>query len=541
MSRGYREESEDDDRFRIRLKKERKSSGSGTRSPSFFQVVQGVCRAGKPTGGRALSNGKGAHRNQKGKGTFTRNAARNFQRVVVKTRVVKNCFGAKGVRALKLHVSYLTRPGVGLEGPERGRSYDENGPLEKRELDLWVEKIAKDRHHFRFIVSPEKGRELELTGYTKELVRAMEKDLGTSLDYVAVNHYNTDNPHVHLIVRGRNDRGANLVLGRDYIASGVRNRAREIATSRLGRRTELEIQDGLVAEIKLERFTGIDRELILSQERSPAREVDLRAPPGRENSIAAFHRSVKKQRVKELERLGLAQEKEPGIWRLDGEAERVLRELGLQNDIIKTMHKSLGREGDRELVIFDPTDPMQRELKGEVLDRGVADELSDRGYLVVSGSDHRIYYVGLSRFAEVEGREALPGSLVRISASRHELELTDLDGEILGLSRQGGGIYRDGVELETRGAGRLSPGCDLDSTAEMRMKRLKVLERNGLAEELSKGNWRVPDDLPDRMRELALKKGLSREVRVILEAPSRARELAQTPEKRLQPERDLTR
>ncbi len=541
MSRGYQEESEEDDRFRIRLKRQRKSSGSGAPSASFFHVVQRVCRAGKTIGGRALFGGKGSHRNQKGKGTFTRNPAKNFQRVVVKTRVVKNSSGSKGMRALKLHVSYLTRPGVGLEGPERGRCYDENGPLEKKELGLWEEKIAKDRHHFRFIVSPEKGRELDLSDYTKELVRAMEKDLGTSLDYVAVNHYNTDNPHVHLIVRGRNDRGENLVLGRDYIASGVRNRAREIATSRLGRRTELEIQDGLVAEIKLERFTGIDRELVLLQERSPAREIDLRVPPGRENSIATFHRSVKKQRVKELERLGLAQEKAPGIWRLDGETERVMRELGLQNDIIKTMHKSLGREGDRELVIFDPTDPLQRELQGKVLDRGLADELSDRSYLVVSGSDHRTYYVGLSRFSEVEGREALPGSLVRISVPRHELELTELDREILGISRQGGGIYRDGVDLETRGAGHLPPGLDLDSTAVMRRKRLKVLERNGLAEELSEGSWRVPDDLPDRMRDLALKKGLSREVRVVLEAPARAQELVPTLEKRLQPERDLTR
>jgi type IV secretory pathway VirD2 relaxase len=32
-------------------------------------------------------------------------------------------------------------------------------------------------------------------------MRQMEADLGTKLDWVAVNHYNTGHPHVHVIVR----------------------------------------------------------------------------------------------------------------------------------------------------------------------------------------------------------------------------------------------------------------------------------------------------------------------------------------------------
>ena len=277
----------------------------------------------------------------------------------------------KSLKALKLHLGYLTRPGVEREGPECSRCYNENGELTKQELGLWAEEISRDRHHFRFIISPEKAHELELSAYTVELVQGMEKDLGTRLDFVAVNHYNTDNPHVHLIVRGKNELGQNLVIGRDYIASEVRNRARELATSTLGRRSELEIQDGLTAEIKLQRFTGIDRELLYLQGRNPERNLDLRAPSGHENSIAEFHRSVRKQRLRELERLGLAREVGPGIWSLSEETKRVLRELGIQRDIIKTMHKSLAREADRELVIFDPNDPRQQEIRGRVVDRGI--------------------------------------------------------------------------------------------------------------------------------------------------------------------------
>ncbi len=40
----------------------------------------------------------------------------------------------------------------------------------------------------------------------------MEADLGTGLDWVAVNHWNTDNPHTHIVVRGRDDTGKDLII-----------------------------------------------------------------------------------------------------------------------------------------------------------------------------------------------------------------------------------------------------------------------------------------------------------------------------------------
>ena len=130
----------------------------------------------------------------------------------------------------------------------------------------------------------------------------------------------------------------------------------------------------------------------------------------------------------------------PGLWHLSEETERVLRELGIQNDIIKTMHKNLGREGDREMVIFDPGDPLQQEVKGRVLDRGIRNELSDEKYLVVCATDNRAYYVGLSRFSELEGLEEAIGSQVRISVKPHELAPKTADQNILELSRENGGI-----------------------------------------------------------------------------------------------------
>jgi type IV secretory pathway VirD2 relaxase len=34
------------------------------------------------------------------------------------------------------------------------------------------------------------------------VMRQMEEDLGTRLDWVAVDHFNTGHPHSHVVVRG---------------------------------------------------------------------------------------------------------------------------------------------------------------------------------------------------------------------------------------------------------------------------------------------------------------------------------------------------
>ena len=66
-------------------------------------------------------------------------------------------------------------------------------------------RCAKDRHDFRFIISPEDAPGMQdLREFTRELMVGTERDLGTELDWVAID---TDNPHVHVLIRGRADGG----------------------------------------------------------------------------------------------------------------------------------------------------------------------------------------------------------------------------------------------------------------------------------------------------------------------------------------------
>ncbi|GAB5373804.1 MAG: hypothetical protein AcusKO_02660 [Acuticoccus sp.] len=131
------------------------------------------------------------------------------------------------------------------------------------DANAFAARCEEDRHHFRFIVSPEDAAELvDLHTYTpRDLMTTASKDLGTQLDWIAVDHWNTDNPHVHVLVRGRAEDGENLVISRDYISHGLRVRASERATLELGPRTDHEIEVSMAREVSADRWTGLDRAL----------------------------------------------------------------------------------------------------------------------------------------------------------------------------------------------------------------------------------------------------------------------------------------
>ena len=206
------------------------------------------------------------------------------RRVAVKARVVKlnPQHGAArgrqfvGAKAVDAHLRYLERDGVTKDG-EKGQVY--SGERDVEDGRAFLERGRDDRHQFRFIVSAENGAELYDPRQTiRDLMKQMETDLGTKLDWIAVDHHNTGHPHTHILVRGVTEDGKTLNIAGDYIAYGIRERASEIVTRELGRQSELEVRKQLEREVDADRFTGLDRMLIAEQQ---AREfTDLRPRPG---------------------------------------------------------------------------------------------------------------------------------------------------------------------------------------------------------------------------------------------------------------------
>jgi hypothetical protein len=160
-----------------------------------------------------------------------------MRRVVVKARIVRLKIGS---RAALAHLTYLQRDGTTRDGG-RGQLYGPDGDqMDGRAL---MERSQGDRHQFRFIVAPEDGDRLaDLRGFTRDVMRQMEQDLCTRLDWVAVDHFNTGHPHSHVVVRGRDDVDKDLIIAQDYITDGLRLRVQERATLELGPETDQELR-----------------------------------------------------------------------------------------------------------------------------------------------------------------------------------------------------------------------------------------------------------------------------------------------------------
>lgn len=402
-----------DDEINVRPGRVRHGNRGAKRSKSFVgQVMRAARKAGHT--GKEFGRGSG----NRARSTFGRGrhaalllAARSpGRRVVVMARIVRHQGKRFRSAPLSKHVAYLKREGVTRDGTD-ARMFDVNS--EVVDTRAFAERCEDDRHHFRFTVSPENAAEMaDLRAFTRELMTDVGRDLGTRLDWVAVDHWNTDNPHVHILVRGRASDGQDLVISRDYISRGLRARAEERVALELGPRSEQEIRSALEKEVEAERWTGLDRAL-----RSAADEgagiADLR--PGTTDSDPELRRLMIGRAAK-LERLGLAEQVMPGCWTLKPGIEGTLRDLSIRGDIIKTMHRAItgtGRAPDVSGFALhgdQPADPVQ----GRLVARGLHDESRGTAYAIIDGVDGRTHHVVFTDL-EVTG-DAKPGAVVEMRA-----------------------------------------------------------------------------------------------------------------------------
>ncbi|HEY8213217.1 MAG TPA: DUF3363 domain-containing protein [Methylocystis sp.] len=394
--------SRDDD---ILIRPGRVRSTKPGRAKSF---VARVLAATQKAGG--LHHGAGGKAGSFGRGRAASLLARRgltskSRGVVVKARVVRH--GPKSA-PLAAHLSYLRRDGVTRDGAP-GKMFDAGG--DEADARNFAERCDGDRHHFRFIVSPDDAAELsDLRNFTRDLMGQMARDLGTRVDWVAVDHWNTEHPHIHILVRGRADDGRDLVISRDYISRGLRGRGEQLVTLELGPRSELEIRRGLERQVEADRWTPLDQTLA---RQAAGREgvVDLR--PNREPATDS-ERPLVVGRIRKLEKLGLVAPIGPGQWVLVEEAESTLRALGERGDIIKRIHRGLTERGiERSAGDFawDGTargDP----ILGRLVSRGLDDELKGSAFAVVDGVDGRAHHV---RFADLDATgDAAPGAIVEV-------------------------------------------------------------------------------------------------------------------------------
>ncbi|MBD3817407.1 relaxase/mobilization nuclease domain-containing protein [Brevundimonas diminuta] len=396
-----------DDDFEIRPGKSRDSRASGARAKSFVgQVTRAAKKAGHTGRGFGQASRGRAGRFGRGQSAGLARRAPGQRRVIVKARTVRQ-FGNRFTAApLSRHIGYLRREGVTRDGSP-AEMFDAAG--DHADAKAFAERCEDDRHHFRFIISPEDaGRMQDLRAFTREVMADMARDLDTKLDWVAIDHWNTDNPHVHVLVRGRRPDGEDLVIAPRYISEGLRQQAEERVTLELGPRTALEHRAALETEVEAERWTGLDRRL-RDRADNAGGVLDLR-PDGRQSDMDRLLIG----RAGKLERLGLAESLGPGRWTLQPGLEQTLRDLSIRGDIIKTVHRAMSRgEAGPDPARFAIHDPASGDrILGRLVERGLYDELEGTAYAVVDGVDGRAHHL---RFEDLElTGDAKPGAVVEL-------------------------------------------------------------------------------------------------------------------------------
>jgi type IV secretory pathway VirD2 relaxase len=293
------------------------------------------------------------------------------------------------------HGRYIVRDSATALHPDGTAAFGSKPEPENIPEALAAWQKSGDERLFKFVFSPEFGERLDLERLTRDVMTAVEADMGRPLEWAAVVHRNTEHPHVHVVLRGRAG-GEPLCFAREYVQHGIRRHAESACTLQLGYRTSLDIEEAERREVTLARFTSLDR--ILSRAR-PA-EADAassfevcRHPDGAE--LSEFRRAREQRlvaRLNYLTEIGLAERCGPLTWKVRRDFESALRTFQRAGDRQKMLAEHATFLSDPRLRYRVLTPDATAEIDGRVIAHAL-DEISDRPHALIEGVDGVVYYV----------------------------------------------------------------------------------------------------------------------------------------------------
>jgi type IV secretory pathway VirD2 relaxase len=473
----------DDTEFTPKLGRIRAKGGK--KAKRFLHQVLAASALAGGIGGKRKSSFTGARLGRGASmariiGSRDRLAGYRARRGIIKARTVR--LGGKGFANAKAHLRYIERDGTTREGA-RGQLYSHDDDAANGKA--FLERGNGDRHQFRFIVSAEDGDQYDdLKPLTRSLMQQVEKDLGTKLDWVAVDHFNTGHPHSHIILRGVDDRRKDLIVARDYMRSGMRARFEQIIERDLGPQTTLEIEQRLRHDISAERMTSTDRGLL--------RDMDG------ERIVTSQHRdptfqSLRKGRLQKLGQLGLAEDVGGNRWKLADELDQKLRALGERGDIVKALNRTLKAKGlDRastEQRLHHLPGSINKPIIGRIVARGLSDEERDRHFLIVDGIDGHAHYIDIGKGDAVS---PIPENAI-VEITPRSSGVRESDHTVASVAAANQGRYDVDAHLA------YDPNAS-ERFAESHMRRLEAMRRaRAGVDRVADGSWVIAPDHLDRV------------------------------------------
>jgi type IV secretory pathway VirD2 relaxase len=277
--------------------------------------------------------------------------ARDATRDSLQNEVINEPGKDNGRNRTRAHADHLERHGQGAFYDKEASGVDGAARLEN-----WAK---SDLRHFRVILSAEEGERLrDLPAYTREVMARAGAAIGTELNWVAVDHRDTDNVHTHIVIRGRRANGQDLVLPRDFIKHGFRGIAQDVATEWLGKRTPEQERLALERDVHRHAPTRLDK-IIEGQAQDRVVDLNTLIAPNHDPALT----QAAKARVQELARMGLAEERGRGLFRLTPDWRDKLDAMELHLDIRKRLMR------DRMERSLDQQREVQRQIGKGLMDR----------------------------------------------------------------------------------------------------------------------------------------------------------------------------
>ena len=307
------------------------------------------------------------------------------QRSIAKISYMKNRYQ----KQWGVHGRYLARQGAQMENkPGLGfDSNDENLNIPKT-LNIWQE--AGDPRIWKIIISPEMAHKLDLKEHVRDVMQLVEKDLGAKLEWIAIYHYNTDNPHAHIVIRGVDRDGKELLINKEYFTKGFRQRSIEVATQKLGLRLEQDILSKRQENIKALHLTEMDREI----KHKLTKDSFINFQHKEHGSFINERELQLKGRVMFLEEIGLAKKDSNVSWHVDPGFIDYLKFVQTQKDIVKTKNRHIKNILNPTLpVVLNKLENIGDTLIGRVVGMGLSESNNEPRYMLIEGIDNKIHYV----------------------------------------------------------------------------------------------------------------------------------------------------
>lgn len=457
----------------------RAKNGSGGVANISFAKQLGAALAGKKVG-RGVGAGRGSR-------PF---AVDGRQRVVAKVSFRSHFArgGGAGGGNLAAHASYLQRDGAEREG-EKGRFYDATQDEVRDARDRLQDWAESDKRHFRITLAPESGARLlaedgHLKEFTRETMSRMERDLGVQLDWVAIDHHNTDNPHTHVIVRGVRRDGVELIIPREYVSHGLREAARDVATDRIGARGREDERLRLEREAHAPSYNRLDQ--AIETELGKSSEILVqRLGKGRDPAFA----DAMKARARELAQIGLAQETRRNVIRFETnwtERLKAMRAIDVRRELAraKLYEKSMGR------------------IAGEVRELGPRGETPDRGVLVVETPDKGRLVLNTSMEALADLQR---GSLVALTPEGRRGGIERLSFHAPGAQSQVWAQTELDRDLDRVARGEPARLPDTPAVRKALEQRTRLMEQHGFGARDGSGRFHFRDGAMDTLKENEMK------------------------------------